>query len=591
LVLVLALAVLAAVAQAASETASDTFAVSLASDGPYADSGIGQRISISDDGRHVAFTSSSGNLDPDSPDGLEQAYIKDLDTGQVTLASRADGSGGVPANEPRVEAEVGVDRPLISGNERYLVFETPADNLVQGLPSGEEFPRHVYRRDLETGETVLVDRVTGAAGAILEREARANSVSDDGRYVVFSTPVTDLEDPLGEHEEGVETVYIRDLQAGTTTAVSRASDEGGGPGDLADAASSEGQVSRDGRYVAFASAATNLEPGTTGGSEIYRRDLQTGTTVLVSRTTPTESAPAGLPANGESFEPLFVGDDACRVAFSGFETSNLAPGEAPVLGAYLRDLCAAPPTTTLIGRDGAGQPFEESVPAGASGNGHEVLIEATPPGPRHLYLRDLGSGQTTLLDRAGGPAGASADAEVEWAAIAANGCRAVFTTQATNLTAEPPPSPPEAPHPPTQAFARQLAPCKPPLEGGTGGSGGPGGVSGNAGSKANGSAELRIAKLERRRIWLDFPGRGRATVRIERGTGKRPQHHWLLVGSIVVRAQGAEEVKVPLGRLVPGRYRLTVRLDSPHGRELVRFLTLRSNTLGGPRRPDGGRLD
>jgi hypothetical protein len=583
-----------AVAQAASETPSDTFAVSLAGDGAYADDGIGQRISISDDGRRVAFTSASGNLDSDFAGGLTQAYVKDLDTGEVSLASRADGNGGVPADEPRAEGQVGVDRALISGNGRYLVFETPADNLVAGLPPGEEFPRHVYRRNLETGETVLVDRVTGAAGAILEREARADSVSDDGRYIVFSAPVTDLEDPLGEHEEGSETVYVRDAQAGTTTAVSRASDEGGAPGDLADAASSEGQISGDGRYVAFASAATNLAPGTTGASEIYRRDLQTGTTVLVSRTAPTEAAPAGLPANGESFEPLFVGDDACRVAFSGFETSNLAPGEAPVLGAYLRDLCATPPTTTLIGRDGAGQPFEESVPAGASGDGHEVLIEATPPGPRHLYLRDLGSGQTTLLDRASGPAGAPADAEVEWAAIAASGCRAVFTTQATNLTPEPPPSPEGAPHPPTQAFARQLGPCKPPLEGGAGSPGGPGGVGGggSGGShNANGSLELRIAKLGHRRIWLDFPRRGRATVRIERATGKRRQRRWLPIRTIVVSAKGAEEVEVPLYRLVPGRYRLTVRLDSPHSHELVRFLTVRSNTLGGPRRPDGGRLD
>jgi hypothetical protein len=592
--LLAALIAFAAAAQAATETPTDTFAISLTADGNYADDGVGQRISISDDGRRVAFISTSGSFDADFAGGMPQAYAKDLDTGQVVLASRADGGGGVPADEPRPEGQVGVDRPLISGDGRYLVFETPADNLVPGLPPGEEFPRHVYRRDLETGETVLVDRVTGAAGAILEREARADSVSDDGRYVVFSAPVADLEDPAGDHDEGVETVYIRDLQAGTTTAVSRASDEGGAPGDLADAASSEGQISGDGRYVAFASAATNLAPGTTGASEIYRRDLQTGATVLVSRTAPTESAPDGLPADGESFEPLFVGDDGCRVAFSGFETSNLAPGEAPVLGAYLRDLCATPPTMTLIGRDGAGQPFEESVPAGASGDGHGVLIEATPPGPRHLYLRDLGSGQTTLLDRASGPAGAPADAEVEWAALAASGCRAVFTTQATNLTPEPPPSPEGAPHPPTQAFARQLAPCEPPLEGDTGGSGGPGGdgAAGSVGSHdANGSLELRIARLGRRGIWLDFPRRGRATVRIERGTGKRPQRRWLRVRTIVVRAKGAEEIEVPLRRLAPGRYRLTVQLDSPHSRELVRFLTVRSNTLGGPRRPDGGRLD
>ena len=462
------LALFAAGARAASdETIDDTFPASVTQAGAYANEGTGETPSISADGRYVGFESHSTNLDeegPPAPAGVDEAYVKDLDTGDVKLVSRADGPDGEPANEPG-EA-TGVENLSISGNGQYVVFTSDATNLVAGLPAPEpeEHPLHVYRRNLQTGETVLVDRVTGLGGAILdERGAHAEAISEEGRYVLFRDHVEDLEDPAGAHEPGLQTVYVRDMQSGTTTAVSRAS---GSAGELANEKSLGRSISHDGHYVTFESSATNLVPGmeSNTASQVYLRDLQTNTTTLISET------PAGEPGNEASEEPILAGVDGCEVAFESAAT-NLSPGvavSAPQI--YLTDLCASPVNTILVSRaDGEdGAPVGEGggvTALGASANGRYVLFEGTldaqgtgSASEGRLYVRDLTAGRTTLIDRASGAEGELANEQREQgslsAAISANGCRVAFVTRATNLTEPKPPV-----NDPFETYIRQLAPC------------------------------------------------------------------------------------------------------------------------------------
>lgn len=54
---------------------------------------------VSADGRFVAFTSGADNLSAQDDDAVENAFVRDLDTGEVTLVSRADGTNGAPAND------------------------------------------------------------------------------------------------------------------------------------------------------------------------------------------------------------------------------------------------------------------------------------------------------------------------------------------------------------------------------------------------------------------------------------------------------------------------------------------------------------
>lgn len=426
------------------ETPGDTFAASITSMGEYANASTGETPSISSDGRYVAFISDAQNLGEHGPAGVQEAYVKDLHTGEVTLVSRANGIEGEPANEPG--EGTGVENLFISGDGRYVIFTSAASNLVTGLPSSPpgEHPLHVYRRDLQTGETTLVDRVTGKEGGILGEEdgARAEAISQDGRYVLFRDGVEDLEDPAGSHEPGIRTVYVRDLQAGATTAVSRAD---GASGALADESSRGTSISPNGRYVAFESSANNLVVGIQSNavSQVYIRDTQTDVTMLASQTQD------GAPANGSSEEARLVGEQGCAVAFSSAATNLYLYEGSPVLTpeVYLTDPCDEPADVTLISRANGqdGPPAGEGnsvipIPSGASSDGRYILFSALSEltgesvnEQSHLYLRDLSTGQTTLVDRQSGPGGEPARGNPTGAALSMNGCRVAFATQASNF--------------------------------------------------------------------------------------------------------------------------------------------------------------
>jgi hypothetical protein len=574
---ILVLAMFATPSMAAGETPGETFPASLSATGTFPETGVFQEVDISADGRHVAFLSSSPDLDSEAT-AWAQAYVKDLDTGALTLASRGEGVDGPPANEP-LEASIGVERPRLSADGRYLAFESLADNLVAGMPATSELPRHVYRRDLQTGETVLVDRVTGPSGTIIPVDGRLLAISRDGRYVVFSDLAEDLEDLGGAHAEANETIYVRDLDEGTTTAVDRAS---GPEGALADAGAEEGAISADGRYVLFTSASTNLDPEANGVYQVYRRDLASGQTLLVSRSAPTGLAPSGEPADGESFEATFVGDSDCRVAFLGASATNLDPGAgSPPFGIYLRDFCASPPTTKLISLRQGGEPFEEAVSPIAAGGG--IGFEGANPFPetRHFYLWDPANEGIAVLDRASGAEGEPSDSEVQWNAIAANGCRAVFTSAATNLAPEG-----TVPTGTTQAYVRQLGSCAQPESEASSSVPPTTAASGDRRpgppAPARPPTRLRIVRLNRRALLLSFSAAGTAAVEI-RGLVATPHPHWKLVERLVERAGEAGRIRLELPRLGPGRYRIRVRLRGSAKRALVRALRIEqgrhSNTL------------
>jgi hypothetical protein len=434
---------------ASDETPDGTFAVSLDASGEYADGeGVVDYgpMSISDDGRYVAFESPAGNLGAHGPIETVEGYVKDLHTGTITLASRADGTEGEPAGVG------GIENLELSGDGRYALFTSTASGLVSGMPpTEEEFERHVYRRDLQTGETTLVDRVSGPNGAILDLGAWGEGISRNGRYVLFRDEAKDLEEPTAAHARtpNQTTVYLRDMQTGITVAVSRAD---GVNGQIANETSEALSVSTDGRYVAFSTLANNLGDGE---GQVYLRDLQTHTTTLVSRNS------LGVAGDRSSGGPVLVGSEGCEVEFNSIAYNLLEPSPLEISGeqVYLANLCASQAQMTLLSQSEGSIAGDAGGTYGASSNGQLLLFTGffTGPGSYQLFLRDLESEQTIRLDRASGPAGQLNDKEIQQAAISANGCRVVFATQADNLVASPPPAPEG--QTPNEIYARQLSPC------------------------------------------------------------------------------------------------------------------------------------
>lgn len=190
---------------------------------------------LSDDGRYVAFYSDASNLVP--PFGSGGAYVRDRQTGVTTRVSVA--SDGTPGND-----ESG--RARISGDGRYVVFTSSANNLV---PNDANVFYDAFLHDRATGRTELVN--VDSAGEQFLAGGNEPDVSRDGRYVSFVV-------------DGM--VLRRDRHTGMTIRVDLSTTGVPSNGD-----SGYPAISADGQRIVFLSNAATLVPRSTGAGEIYLR--------------------------------------------------------------------------------------------------------------------------------------------------------------------------------------------------------------------------------------------------------------------------------------------------------------------------------
>jgi Tol biopolymer transport system component len=124
--------------------------------------------------------------------------------------------------------------------------------------------------------TPSTERVSvSSAGEQGDEDSQRPSVSADGRFVAFESPATDL---VAGDTNGMDDVFVHDRKLLTTERVSVSS-----AGEQGNGYSSAPSISADGRFVAFASYATDLVAGDTNGAyDVFVRDRQAGTTERVS---------------------------------------------------------------------------------------------------------------------------------------------------------------------------------------------------------------------------------------------------------------------------------------------------------------------
>jgi len=300
-------------------TAANIGAPQLISAAPDGSAGNGPSLfpSVSADGRYVAFRSEATNITADDPDSIRDIYVRDLQTGVVTLVSRASGGAGTKGNRDSYN-------PRISANGRYVVFRSNATNLV---PEDTDTLEDIFVRDLQTNETILVSRGPSAAGLKGNAGSFNASISADGRRIAFRSEATNLSP---DDTDAVPDIYVRDLNSNDTILVSRASGPTGAKGT---GFSEFPIISGDGRRVAFRSESPNLIADDTDTIEdIYVRDLQTSETFLVSR-----AAGAGAKGNARSTF-VSISNDGNLVAFDS-QSSNLHPEDTlPDADVFLRDM-------------------------------------------------------------------------------------------------------------------------------------------------------------------------------------------------------------------------------------------------------------
>ena len=215
--------------------------------------------SVSGDGRYVAFTSYANNLSGEDVDAVYDVFVRDVQTNVLTLASRATGAGGAGGTDGSTDAS-------ISADGRYVAFSSVADNLSA---VDDNLSTNIFVRDLQESTTTLVNRASGVAGAVANDTAYDPQISADGRRVTFISSADNLS---AEDNNTYLNVFVRDLEANTTTLVSRAA---GAAGTGADASSYNPSVSADGRYVAFQSNADNLSADDNNTyTNLFVRDLR-----------------------------------------------------------------------------------------------------------------------------------------------------------------------------------------------------------------------------------------------------------------------------------------------------------------------------
>lgn len=213
-------------------------------------------------------------------------------------------STGAEGNGP--SARFGGD-VAISADGRYVLFGSEATNLVTGDTNGG---RDLFLYDTLADTLELISVATNGTPA---GSSGFGQVTADGRYVVFQSCAPNL---VGGDTNGTCDIFVRDRLTGTTDVVSVSSS-----GVLANGGSAPGpSLSDDGRFVAFASLASNLVPGDTNQEhDVFLRDRLFGTTVRV-----TEAAGGG-DANGPSQE-AFVSADGRFVSYDS-AAGNLVVGD------------------------------------------------------------------------------------------------------------------------------------------------------------------------------------------------------------------------------------------------------------------------
>jgi Tol biopolymer transport system component len=262
--------------------------------------GTFNNVSISADGRYLAFESGASNLVSGDTNNEPDVFVRDRVTGAVVRVDVA--TDGTQANaESRA--------PSISADGRLVAFSSWATSLVTDVDNN--YAHDTFVHDMETGVTIRIS--SAPDGTRGNAESWYPSISANGRYVAFQSRASNL--VAGDDPTEVSDIFVHDLVTGTTARVSAASS-----GTKGNADSYSPSISADGRYVAFQSSASNLVPGDSNGAcDIFVYDRDTASVSRVSL------ADDGSEGDSWSYAPS-ISADGRYVAFHS-RASNLVPGD------------------------------------------------------------------------------------------------------------------------------------------------------------------------------------------------------------------------------------------------------------------------
>lgn len=379
-------------------TTGNDILISAAQDGSPAN-GFSWGARMSRNGRFVTIQTDAALSGADTGN-LSDIYLKDLQTGSLTLAS-VDGSG-----QPFGPLHYGMGPAPVSDDGRTVVMAIYRDECNLDTFTNETVCQvadaTLYAKDLLTGALVMLDAndadtgfpsdfALSADGDRVAWRTRTSFVADDtdASYDIYVRDLPDGQPELvtvgvlggdtpslsadgsrvgfSAYADGGQRAFVRDLESGATMLVSSAED--GTPGD---GYAQSVTLSDDGRYAAFASTATNLDPADTDSvNDVYVKDLDTDQLYLASQTG------AGVKGDSDSFPRSIVG-----------------LGEQVIFGSYASNLGHPGPYNNA-------HYFAKDIPTGgADTQGPEVVVQF-PPVPASGWYTGFPTGTVQVTDPSG----------------------------------------------------------------------------------------------------------------------------------------------------------------------------------------------
>ena len=371
--------------------------------------------SLSADGRYFVFLSKARDLVPGQVDvkDTQDVFLYDRVAGTTALVSHAAGAATTGGKDDSYE-------PVISADGRWVVFDTNVVHSNGGVTS----PVFLYER--ETGQLTLVSR---QIGGLKFSSGFAPAISADGGYVSYLDARWDVLIDGG--------IYLYERASGRTLLVNHAVGSTTEPGDIPQPESyyPDPVMSADGRFIAFSSVSTNLIPGQDddfGARDIFLFDRLTGVTTLVSHA----GGSSRTVGNSASFAPSLSADGRYLV-FASNATDLLAgvADLNRDLDVFLYDRLTG--TTSLVTRSAESASVTSrdggSAPAISADGNTIAYFSRDHRAGGHIWVYDRLSGQRSFVTRSAESASRPANTGASDLVLSANGRYLTFASEATDL--------------------------------------------------------------------------------------------------------------------------------------------------------------
>jgi Tol biopolymer transport system component len=366
--------------------------------------------SLSTDGQFLAFDSFATNLVALDYNRHADVFVRDLEQNTTVRVS---------LNSSGVEGSMASTAPSISGDGRFIAFQSYADNLII---NDQNFDEDVFVHDRQSGQTECIS--VGMFGRTGNGRSWSPVISADGHYVCFVSRASDLVSADGNWNADV---FVYDRWNGSMERISIDSN-----GVEANSFSESASMSADGRVIAFCSHASNLVvEDSNSRKDIFVHDRLYGDTMRVSL------SETGNQANDQSVEPS-ISADGKWISFTSFASNLHSLDTNGVSDIFLYDLenssidlvrrgagdkiSTYPSSNSTLSADGRFMVFQSGARNWASNDNNGV---------DDIYLYDR---QLTTLERISVGEG---DVEANWdcmrPSMNANASKVVYTTRADNL--------------------------------------------------------------------------------------------------------------------------------------------------------------